>query len=202
MPHDNVTLLDYIRHGQPVGGNLFRGQGVDDPLSEKGWRQMRQTVENIDGWDRIISSPLSRCAEFANWLAEQRDLPLEICDDLREVGFGSWEGLNRDQLRRNHAADYLAFFQDPVNNRPAGAEPLEAFRARIGAVFDRLLETYPGQHLLIVAHAGVIRATLGHVTQAPTISWYRTIVDNAAISRFVLDRECAKLVTHNWRPNL
>ncbi len=134
MPHDNFTLLDYIRHGQPVGGNLFRGQGVDDPLSEKGWRQMRQTVENIDGWDRIISSPLSRCAEFANWLAKQRDLPLEICDDLGEVGFGAWEGLNRDQLRRNRAADYLAFFQDPVNNRPAGAEPLEAFRARIGAV--------------------------------------------------------------------
>ena len=91
---------------------------------KRGGGRCVETVENIDGWDRIISSPLSRCAEFANWLAEQRDLPLEICDDLREVGFGAWEGLNRDQLRRNRAADYLAFFQDPVNNRPAGAEPL------------------------------------------------------------------------------
>jgi broad specificity phosphatase PhoE len=202
MPHDEDTLLDYIRHGEPVGGNLFRGQGVDDPLSDKGWRQMRDTVENINGWQRIISSPLSRCAGFAHWLAEQRRLPLEIWDDLREVGFGAWEGLNRDQLRHDHAADYRAFFQDPVNNRPAGAEPLETFRTRIGAVFDRLLETYPGQHLLIVAHAGVIRATLGHVTQAPAINWYRTVVHNAAITRFIHDHQCAKLVAHNWRPSL
>ena len=37
------TLIDMIRHGEPVGGRRYRGQ-IDDPLSEKGWRQMWAAV--------------------------------------------------------------------------------------------------------------------------------------------------------------
>lgn len=197
-----TTLLDYLRHGQPTGGSRYRGNGVDDPLSELGWRQMRDTTAGIDGWNRIVSSPMRRCMAFADWLAKQRGLPLSVEQDLREVGFGSWEGVARRDLKEGRRGEYEAFYADPVNNRPPGAEPLAAFGARVGAVFDRLIHAYPGEHLLVVAHAGVIRATLGHVTQSPPIAWYRTEVDNAGLSRFSHDALGAKLVTHNWQPAL
>ena len=196
------THLDYIRHGEPVGGRRYRGNGVDDPLSEIGWQQMRMTASAIDGWQRIVSSPMRRCIEFAEWLADERKLPLEVDEQLREVGFGSWEGAARRELIENRTAEYEAFHRDPVNNRPAGAESLDHFAHRVRAVFDRLIDDYPGQHLLVVAHAGVIRATLGYVTQAPPIYWYRTSVDNAAVSRFSHDRLGTHLVAHNWRPSL
>ncbi len=202
MPQSTPMILDYLRHGEPVGGSRFRGNGVDDPLSDRGWQQMRESTAAVRGWQRIVSSPMRRCIAFAEWLSEERGLPLEVHDDLREVGFGAWEGAQRDELRRARRDEYEAFYRDPVANRPAGAEPLEAFRARTAAVFDRLLENYPGQHLLVVCHAGVIRATLGHVTQAPPINWYRTEVDNAAITRFAHDSLGARLVAHNWRPQL
>jgi len=202
MPQDNPTLIDFIRHGEPVGGSRYRGSGIDDPLSDLGWQQLRDTTAAIGGWQRIITSPLRRCAEFAHWLAEQRGLPLETQDDLREVGFGVWEGTTRTQLRQDRAAEYHAFYQDPVGERPSGAEPLDSFSKRISAVFDHLIEAYPGEHLLIVAHAGVIRAALGHVTHAPAINWYRTTVDNAAITRFSKGKHGLRLVTHNWRPTL
>jgi broad specificity phosphatase PhoE len=127
---------------------------------------------------------------------------MTVEQDLREVGFGSWEGSLRRELKKQRRAEYEAFYRDPVNNRPHGAEPLEAFGTRVAAVFDRLVESYPGQHLLVVCHAGVIRGTFGHVTRAPAISWYRTKVDNAAITRFTHDRLGARLVAHNWRPTL
>lgn len=202
MPQDNSTLLDFLRHGEPVGGSRYRGSGIDDPLSELGWQQVRDTTAMVQGWQRIITSPLRRCIEFAQWLAEDRNLPLEVQNDLREIGFGTWEGTTRSQLRRERAEEYHAFYQDPVGRRPPGSEPLDAFSSRVSAVFDQLLETYPGQHLLIVAHAGVIRATLGHVTQVPAINWYRTAVDNAAITRFSKDRHGVRLIAHNWRPSL
>jgi broad specificity phosphatase PhoE len=202
MNDSNPTLLDYLRHGQPLGGNRFRGQGIDDPLSDKGWRQMRDTVAALGGWDRVISSPLQRCVAFSRWLAEQHALPLWIEPDLREVGFGTWEGKTRDQLQAGQEEEYLAFYRDPVTNRPPGAEPLDAFAARVVAVYQRLLRSHAGEHLLIVAHAGVIRATLGHVLQAAPINWYRTVVDNAAITRFSDDHQGQKLVAHNWRPTL
>lgn len=202
MSKADRTLLDYLRHGEPRGGSRFRGSGIDDPLSEKGWRQMRATAAEIAGWQRIISSPMQRCAEFSRWLAGERGLPLEFHPDLREVGFGAWEGVQRNRLRRERTVEYDAFYRDPVRNRPPGAEPLDAFGARVAAVFDRLREAYPGQHLLVVCHAGVIRATFGHVTQAPAVNWYRTKIDNAGITRFADDWRGPRLIAHNWRPSL
>ena len=37
------TTLDLMRHGEPVGGRKYRGQ-IDDPLSEKGWAQVRAAL--------------------------------------------------------------------------------------------------------------------------------------------------------------
>ena len=36
-PASPATTIDLIRHGQPLGGDRFRGQ-LDDPLSEAGWQ--------------------------------------------------------------------------------------------------------------------------------------------------------------------
>ncbi len=41
------TKIDIIRHGEPIGGPRFRGHGVDDPLSEKGWEQMWNAVGGL-----------------------------------------------------------------------------------------------------------------------------------------------------------
>ncbi len=196
----STTLLDYLRHGLPEGGSRYRGHGVDDPLSEAGWAQMRTTTAALGGWQAVISSPLARCAAFAQWLAEAHDLPLHIDEDLREVGFGDWEGRTRAELLAERADEYHAFYADPVHNRPAGAEPLAAFGSRVAAAFERIAARHAGQRVLVVAHAGVIRATLGHVLAAPPANWYRATVDNAAISRFAHDGKGARLVWHNWRP--
>ena len=34
------TIIDLLRHGEPLGGSRYRGNRIDDPLTEKGWRQM------------------------------------------------------------------------------------------------------------------------------------------------------------------
>ncbi len=196
------TVLDYLRHGEPVGGSRFRGHGIDDPLSEHGWRQMRHTSAALSGWQRVISSPMRRCLEFAQWLAEDRELPLSVHQDLKEVGFGNWEGLDRAQLQALHPEEYAAFYRDPVHNRPQGAEPLQIFGSRVAKVFDSLVHEHAGEHLLVVGHAGVIRATLGYVINAPAVNWYRSDVANAALTRFASDRRGTRLVIHNWRPAL
>jgi len=90
-----TTTIDLIRHGEPEGGSLYRGNSIDDPLSEKGWSQMWAAVEESLEWEKIITSPLRRCRTFAEALANKHDLSVEVDDRLREVGFGNWEGQNR-----------------------------------------------------------------------------------------------------------
>lgn len=194
------TLIDIIRHGMPEGGNRIRGNGVDDPLSTQGWAQMRRTTNAIGGWQRLISSPMKRCLAFAEWLAEQRDLPVSIEPRLREVGFGDWEGVDRNRLETERHGEYSAFYRDPATNRPAGAEPLEDFGHRVATALEAALMAHAGEHILVVGHAGVIRAAVGHVLRVPLTSWYRIDVSHAAITRFSGDAEKMKLVFHNWRP--
>jgi Fructose-2,6-bisphosphatase len=67
----STTIFDLIRHGEPAGGQMYRGH-KDDPLSEQGWQQMRNAITGDDKWDHILSSPLLRCREFAAELAKER----------------------------------------------------------------------------------------------------------------------------------
>lgn len=194
------TRIDILRHGQPEGGDRVRGQGVDDPLSPLGWHQMRTTAAAIPDWERIVSSPMRRCVAFAEWLAVERGLPFSVEQDLREVGFGAWEGMARDELMVRRREEYEAFYRDPVNRRPAGAESLADFGRRVSEAFVGLSERFAGERVLVVAHAGVIRAALGFIMQSDPAYWYRTDVANAALTRFELDGETMRLIAHNWRP--
>jgi len=177
------TTLDILRHGVPVGGRRYRGQ-IDDPLSETGWQEMRAATAGARPWQAIISSPLSRCRAFAEELAAETGLPLSLDARLKEVGFGSWEGKTAAELTATDPTAVLAFKRDPVGCRPPGAEPLEAFHARVTAAFEAIIRDHAGQHVLVVAHAGVIRMAICHVLGMPAAHAYRLQVGSAALARF------------------
>jgi len=191
------TLVDFLRHGEPVGGRCYRGNGVDDPLGETGWAQMWAALGDACPWDEIITSPLQRCHAFAAALGERHALPVRIEPRFREVGFGAWEGRTPAQILAENAAEYHAFHDDPLCNRPDGAEPLEEFGARVAEALAELLSDSAGRHLLVVAHAGVIRAALGGVLKADPAGWYRTRIDNAGLTRFREGGQGLRLEFHN-----
>lgn len=157
------TQIDIIRHGEPEGGRRYRGSGVDDPLSQTGWQQMWDAIPDDAPWQQIVSSPLLRCAEFSKALSESLNIPFSINDNLKEIGFGEWEGRTPDDIEANESGALQAFLSDPVNNRPPGAEPLHEFAQRIADVYNEIAENYRGQHVLVVGHAGVIRAVTSQV---------------------------------------
>lgn len=193
-----MTTLDFIRHGEPVGGRKYRGQ-IDDPLTEKGWAQMRAALGNHVPWSRIVSSPLLRCSAFAEALAEQHGLPLEFEARFKEIGFGIWEGKTAEQIEFERPGTLARFKADPIHARPPGAEPLDVFLARVAAGIERILQTYPDEHILIVGHAGVIRMALAHTLAIPLANAYRIEVASAGITRLRFDGARATLVFHGGR---
>lgn len=178
------TTIDLIRHGEPVGGPMYRGGGRDDPLSERGWAEMRHAVANTTTpWQYIFSSPLRRCAAFAQTLGEERALPVTLDERLREIGFGSWEGKRAEELLAQDPELLRRFYRDPLANQPAGAEPPRTFVKRVGAVLEEILENHAGEHLLIVAHAGVIRAAVAHILDLPLHALFQIKVEYAHFTR-------------------
>lgn len=188
MSSSGFTHIDLIRHGEPEGGKRYRGQ-IDDPLSERGWRQMWDAIGERAPWQQIVTSPLARCRAFAAALAERHGLPLAVDARLMEIGFGRWEGRTAEQLRAEDPEQLARFYHDPVNARPAGAEPLAAFQARVIAGFADLVRAYPQRNVLVVTHAGVMRAVVAHVLGAPPEALYRIDVAYAALTRIRFDGE-------------
>jgi alpha-ribazole phosphatase len=176
------TRIDLLRHGEPLGGRRYRGQS-DDPLSDKGWLQMRSAVADVNAWDVIYSSPLRRCAEFAEELAAKLAVPIRIDARLKEIGFGSWEGRTAEELRQDDPYCIERFWRDPVKNRPAGAEPVASFHTRVAAAWQAILDSHTGQRVLIVGHAGITRMVVSLVLGSPPEHMFRIQVENAGITR-------------------
>jgi len=192
------TIIDLLRHGEPEGGRRYRGHNIDDPLTEKGWSQMWQAVGDFKQWDHIVSSPLQRCTAFANALAEKHNIPVSVEDNLKEVGFGTWEGKTPDELKQANVEEFDAFYADPVNNRPEGAEPLQSFFDRVSSAFKQITEIYAGKHCLLIAHAGVNRAIIANAIEASAAGMYRIDVKNAGLSRIKVTEKGMKLMFHNY----
>jgi len=185
---ETTTRIELIRHGEPVGGKRYRGDRIDDPLSDTGWQQMRRRVAlcsaaGEDDWDVVISSPMRRCRAFAAALAGERGLKLHVEPDLREIGFGIWEGLSHTEIPERYPEQFAAFRADPVNGRPEGAESMDDFFARISGGLQRWAEQYPGRKLLVVGHAVVMRAATVWALGAPQHAISRVDTEYASLLR-------------------
>ncbi|MDH5407059.1 MAG: alpha-ribazole phosphatase [Gammaproteobacteria bacterium] len=180
------TTIDLIRHGEPEGGTRYRGH-TDDPLSELGWQQMRTAVQEHKPWDAIISSPLLRCFEFAQEIAQKNDIVISAEDRFKEIFFGPWEGKTAEEIMQLDPDSLSNFWADPVTHMPAGAETLTEFRDRVMQAWDDVIQQHRGKHLLVVGHGGMMRMILSHILEMPMNNMFRLSVKYAAMSRVRID---------------
>lgn len=162
-----MTLrLDLLRHGETELGGGLRGS-LDDALTEKGWAQMRAAVLVGGPWDRLISSPLQRCARFAAELGEQLNLPVQLDKDLQELHFGAWEGQSAAALMETDAEALGLFWADPYAFTPPQGEPVSDFAARVLGAVARLHQANAGERVLLISHGGVMRLLLAQARGLP-----------------------------------
>ncbi|MHC8325734.1 alpha-ribazole phosphatase family protein [Pseudomonas sp. LB1P83] len=162
-----MTLrLDLLRHGETELGGGLRGS-LDDALTAKGWEQMRAAVVEQGPWDRLISSPLQRCARFADELGAQLGLPVHLDKDLQELHFGAWEGQSAAALMETDAEGLGLFWADPYSFTPPEGEPVGDFSTRVLAAVERLHAAYAGERILLISHGGVMRLLLAQARGLP-----------------------------------
>lgn len=179
-----TTIIDLLRHGEVEGGACFRGS-TDDPLTPFGWQQMEKAV-NGGSWDCIISSPLRRCRDFAQALAERVGISLHLDGRLREVCFGRWEGMTAAALMGICPEALAKFWQAPFAHPPPGAEPLHGFEQRVLNAWREITCIHCGRRVLIITHGGVIRAILRQVRDLPREELLAIEVGHASLQQVVL----------------
>ena len=184
-----MTLrLDLLRHGETELGGGLRGS-LDDALTEKGWAQMREAVIGQGPWDRLVSSPLQRCARFADELGAQRELPVSLEKDLQELHFGAWEGQSAAALMETDAEALGLFWADPYGFTPPQGEPVSDFSARVLAAVTRLHAAHAGGRVLLVSHGGVMRLLLARARGLPREQLLNVEVGHGALFSLIVEAD-------------
>lgn len=155
-----LERLILVRHGETEGQSSIRYYGATDvPLSSLGREQIREAAARIEGerFETVWSSSLSRAAESARILAPDHAIRFE--PDFREVDFGRWEGLTREEIAVRDPELFAIWQQRLARFDYPDGERRDDFRARIARGLDRLFASGAAS-ALVVAHKGVVRTLL------------------------------------------
>jgi alpha-ribazole phosphatase/probable phosphoglycerate mutase len=148
--------LIFIRHGETELAGRFCGQS-NPPLNNSGNHQAALVAEEVVSSCacRIYSSDLLRAQQTATCIGQRIGLPIEYHADLREIGFGEWEGLNWEQIEERWPLDAKLWMEEfPLRSAPHG-EGYADFTTRI----DRCIATLviaANEPTIVVTHRGVM----------------------------------------------
>ncbi|HEY7654221.1 MAG TPA: histidine phosphatase family protein [Methylomirabilota bacterium] len=144
-----------LRHAETDWNRERRYQGWRDiPLSPTGREQAESAGRLLAASPlaAVWSSPLARARETAALIAAPHKLPVREVDAFKEMGFGDWEGLTRDEVRERFPDAHRAWAETPHEAAWPGAEPLGVVRARALAGLEALREAHQGQTICLVSH--------------------------------------------------
>lgn len=156
------TTLLLIRHGETAWNKELRFQGCTDiPLCEEGIQQAKLLAKRLEHkFDIIYASPLDRALKTAKILGGDNLSPI-LCEDLREINFGSWEGHTLDSIRDTFPTEYHTWKKDKdVGKLMGGDNSIKDASLRGMNAVLKLVEENKGKTIAAVAHGGLIKAAL------------------------------------------
>ncbi|HEX6569498.1 MAG TPA: histidine phosphatase family protein [Acidimicrobiales bacterium] len=180
-----------VRHGESAPARddrpfvLVDGHG-DPELSPAGREQAYRVAERLAHEDisAIYVTTLRRTVQTAAPLAARLGIRPQVERDLREVYLGEWEGGSfRRHVAEGHPIAQRMFAEQRWDVIP-GAEPGDAFAARVRGAIGRIAATHPDQAVAVVSHGGVIGQVLAEAAGTGAFTFAGS--DNAAISHLVV----------------
>jgi 2,3-bisphosphoglycerate-dependent phosphoglycerate mutase len=182
------TRIFALRHGQTAWNAEQRLQGhIDIPLDDTGRWQAERLAQALAGEElaAIYSSDLQRALATAQALAAATGAPITTDPQLRERGFGRFEGHVYADITRQWPDEAERWRRREPGFQPGGGEALVDFYRRCVTAVSAWAGRHPGQAIAVVAHGGVLdclyRAATGADLAAPR-SWR---LGNAAVNRLL-----------------
>jgi broad specificity phosphatase PhoE len=176
--------LILVRHAQPT--RLHNPDGPADPgLSELGQWQAQRLCDWLrhEPIDHIVTSPKRRAIETVGGIIGATDAEHVVVQDLDEI-----DRLSNTYFPTELLATEGGDYWDAILRRDwetIGWDPPEVFHTRVVAAWQQLIESRPGEHVVVACHGGVVRRIVAHLlgmTEHPHIE-----IDYASITRVDLD---------------
>lgn len=177
-----MSTVWLVRHGEaeaPPGVAIGHG---DPPLSARGKRQIAQLAKRLarERVQRVFSSDLQRARLTAERIAASHGLAVNICPELREIDFGTWEGRSLGDLWPEKPDEAAAWERDLCCLPSGFGERFEALESRV-AEFRYRLDGY--RVAVVVAHRGPLAVLLHQLTGTSIEEAWRAPLETGASLR-------------------
>jgi broad specificity phosphatase PhoE len=156
--------LILIRHGETDWNATHRWQGfTGPPLNDQGVKQARALAAKLAATplDAVYSSDAIRAVQTAEIIAHPRGLPVRQDVRLREVNFGEWEGLTRDEINGRYAGAFRRWEECKLA-APTGGETDPDMADRVIEALAEIAASHPNERILVVTSGGPMRAVQAH----------------------------------------
>ena len=178
-----ITQFWLIRHA-PVDGPRGVIHNIDAPADLGDTAALSRLRLLLPKTHVAVASPARRARDTADALG----LVADPDPAFGEQDFGRWTGRTHEDIRLESEAAYDDFWRAPATNRPPEGE---SFVAQIARVRDGIA-AQPAGDVIVVAHAGTIRAALAVALDIPPDKALSFVIDPLSLTR--LDR-----LDHGWR---
>lgn len=146
-----------VRHGQTDWNVEHRMQGhTNVPLNLLGINQAKNVAIDLKDipFDIIISSPLSRALDTANFINEYKNVPILTDERIIERCFGDLEAKTKEAFN-----DFGCTINDllnySLNYNKFKIEPIQDLFARVKDFINDIKVKYNDKNILIATHNGV-----------------------------------------------
>lgn len=150
--------ISILRHGYTAANEEGIYIGTTDlPLSVSGIEEL-QTKYDLNKYpkvQRVYTSPLIRALQSAEILFPEREII--ICDDLREMDFGAFEGLSVNDLI--NLDSYKKWLKGGPDNPPPNGESLRDMVARCYNALNMIILDMMKEgitHSGVITHSGIL----------------------------------------------
>jgi phosphoserine phosphatase len=179
------VIVLVARHGETTWNKEGRYQGrQQSPLSELGIRQAQALGEAMAVFEprieRIISSPLVRCSQTAQYSADRLGLEVEIDERLIEIGHGDWEKRLRDEIMTSEPDNWYLWKNEPSKITFSSGDSMHKVAER----WQSFTSTVPAVPTLIVTHDAVVRSAIVRAQGQTIDDMWKVHMENAAYAKF------------------
>ena len=181
-----MTKIILVRHGHVEGlsPERFRGR-TDMPLTALGRHQAAAAAARIARtWPpaAIYTSPMGRCVETGDAIADQTGAPAQILGQLNDLDYGTWSWKTCDEMRAASPALFGRWFEAPQLMRFPGGESLQDVVARGADAIRLAAEVHSQETVVLVGHDSVNRAMLLQLLDQPLSAYWTLVQSPCAIS--------------------
>lgn len=191
------TTIIFVRHGSTdYREDRIYSEDNGPALNEEGRLQAERLGEWIRGVDiaNVLVSPSMRTIETAIPIVKVLRLEYKIIDELKERGFGIWEGLTFEEIENRYPDGLSRWKMDPIHYTPEGGESIIDLQKRVNNAVQYVMQEYKGKRVLIVTHMGPMRVAVAQALQIPLINYRHLQIHPGSSTRIDYGITAANLV--------